>query len=46
MWALDKMICDGEPEFLNARNLKKLEQMTKDARAPLVLWFYCNYVGS
>ena len=32
--ALDKMIHDGEPEFLDARNLK-LEQMTKDARAPL-----------
>jgi hypothetical protein len=38
MWALDKMICDGEREFLNARNSKKLEQMTKDARAPL----YCG----
>jgi len=30
--ALDKMIRDGEPEFLDARNLKKLEQMRKDAK--------------
>ena len=33
--ALDKMIRDGEPEFLDARNLKKLEQMRKDAKTPL-----------
>ena len=33
--ALDKMIGDGEPEFLDARNLKKLEQMRKDAKTPL-----------
>jgi predicted house-cleaning noncanonical NTP pyrophosphatase (MazG superfamily) len=33
--ALDKMIRDGEPEFLGARNLKKLEQMRKDAKTPL-----------
>jgi hypothetical protein len=30
--ALDKMIRDGEPVFLDARNLKKLEQMRKDAK--------------
>ena len=33
--ALDKMIRDGELEFLDARNLKKLEQMRKDAKTPL-----------
>jgi hypothetical protein len=33
--ALDKMICDGELEFLDARNLKNLEQMRKDAKTPL-----------
>ena len=33
--ALDKMIRDGELEFLDVRNLKKLEQMRKDAKAPL-----------
>ena len=33
--ALDKMIRDGEPEFLDARNLKKLEQMRKDAKTPM-----------
>ena len=32
--ALDKMIRDGEPEFLDARNLQ-LEQMRKDAKTPL-----------
>ena len=32
---LDRMIRDGEPEFLDARNLKKLEQMRKDAKTPL-----------
>ena len=35
--ALDKMIRDGEPEFLDARNLKKLEQMRKDAKTPLMV---------
>lgn len=29
---LDKMICDGEPECLGARNLMKLAQMRKDAK--------------
>jgi hypothetical protein len=33
--ALDKMIHDGEPEFLDARNLKKSEQMRKDAKTLL-----------
>jgi uncharacterized membrane-anchored protein YjiN (DUF445 family) len=33
--ALDKMIRDGEPEFLNERILKKLEHMRKDAKTPL-----------
>jgi hypothetical protein len=33
--ALDKMIRDGEPEVLDARNLKKLEQMRKDAKIPM-----------
>ena len=33
--ALYKMICDEEPEFLDARNLKKVEQMRKDAKTPL-----------
>ena len=33
--ALDKMIHDGELDFLDARNLKKLEQMRKDAKTPL-----------
>ena len=33
--ALDKMICYGELEFLDARNLNKLEQMGKDAKTPL-----------
>jgi hypothetical protein len=33
--ALDKMIHDREPEFLDARNLKKLEQMRKDAKTLL-----------
>ena len=33
--ALDNMIRDGEPEFLDARNLKKLEQMRKDAKTLL-----------
>ena len=32
---LDQMIRDGEPEFLDAKNLKKLEQMRKDAKTPL-----------
>ena len=32
---LDQMIRDGEPEFLDARNLKKMEQMRKDAKTPL-----------
>ena len=39
--ALDKMICDGEPEFLDERNLKKLEQMRKDAKcrcSMVLLW--------
>ena len=35
--ALNKMIRDGEPEFLDARNLKKLEQMRKDAKTPLMV---------
>ena len=35
--ALDKMIRDGEPEFLDAINLKKLEQMRKDSRTLLYL---------
>ena len=37
--ALDKMIRDGEPEFLDAINLKMLEQMRKDARTPLYSYF-------
>ena len=32
---LDQMIRDGEPKFLDAKNLKKLEQMKKDAKTPL-----------
>jgi hypothetical protein len=32
---LDQMIHDGEPELLDARNLKKLEQMRNDAKTPL-----------
>jgi hypothetical protein len=32
---LDQMIRDGEPEFLDTRNLKKLEQMGKDAKTLL-----------
>ena len=32
---LDQMIRDGEPKFLDARNLKRLEQMRKDAKTPL-----------
>lgn len=32
--ALDKMTCDGKPEFLNERNLK-LEQMRTNARTSL-----------
>ena len=35
--ALDKMIHDGEPKFLDAINLKKLEQMRKDSRTLLYL---------
>jgi len=33
--ALDQMIRDGEPDFLDEKNLKKLEQMRIDARTPL-----------
>ena len=33
--ALDQMIRDGEPEFLDEKNLKKLEQMRIDAKTPL-----------
>jgi hypothetical protein len=33
--ALDKMIHDGEPKFLDAGNLKKSEQMRKDAKTLL-----------
>ena len=29
------MIRDGEPKFLDEKNLKKLEQMRKDAKTPL-----------
>jgi hypothetical protein len=32
---IDQMLRDGEPECLDARNLKKLEQMRKDAKTPL-----------
>lgn len=30
-----QMICDAKPEFLDARNLKKLEKMRKDGKTPL-----------
>jgi len=33
--ALDQMIRDVEPENLDDRKLKKLEQMRKDAKTPL-----------
>ena len=33
--ALDQMIRDAEPDFLDKKNLKKLEQMRIDARTPL-----------
>ncbi|CAO2147487.1 unnamed protein product [Urochloa humidicola] len=32
---IDRMIRDAEPECLDARNLKKLQQMRKDAKTPL-----------
>ena len=34
---LDQMMRDGEPEFLGARNLKKLEQMRKGEKISLYL---------
>lgn len=34
---LDQMMRDGEPEFLGARNLKKLEQMRKVEKISLYL---------
>ena len=33
--AIDQMLRDGESECLDARNLKKLEQMKNDAKTPL-----------
>jgi hypothetical protein len=33
--ALDQMIRDREPDFLDEKNLMKLEQMRKDAKTPL-----------
>ena len=33
--ALDQMIRDGEPEFIDEKNLKKLEQIRIDAKTPL-----------
>jgi len=33
--ALDQMIRDGEPEFLDEKNLNKLEQMRIDAKTQL-----------
>src|SRR6187551_978788 len=35
MDGIDQMIRDGEPECLDAKNLKKLEQMRQDAKTPL-----------
>ena len=35
--ALDKMIHDGEPELIDARNLKKLEQMRKYSKTLLFI---------
>ena len=34
---IDQMLRDGEYECLDARNLKKLEQMKNDAKTPLFL---------
>jgi hypothetical protein len=33
--ALDQMTHDGEPDFLDEKNLMKLEQMRMDAKTPL-----------